>query len=178
MSQTADRYAKALFELAQEKKDLEAVQTTMTDIRKLIVDVTDFRQFLTNPLLVYEERCSVLKALFEGKVPDIAYRFLLFITYKGRLNILNDIIESFDSMYLSSTHQLRAYVKTALPIKDEDKAFINQHLQDKFQQKMITKWILDPSLIGGFRIFAQGKLYDYSFKNQLSHFLQQTTQPA
>ena len=78
-------------------------------------------------------------------------------------------------MYLVSTHQMRVYVKTALPIKDEDKAFINQHLHDKFHQQMITRWTIDPSLIGGFRIFAQGKLYDYSFKNQLSHFFQQTT---
>ena len=174
MSQTADRYSKALFELAQEQNILEAVQNSMTDIRKIIINLEDYRQFLSNPLLSYEERSAVLKALFEGKVPDIAYRFLRFITYKGRLNILKFIIESFDSMYLSSVHQMRAYVKTALPIKDEDKAFISQHLQDKFHQQMIIRWILDPSLIGGFRIFAQGKLYDYSFKDQLDNFLQQS----
>jgi F-type H+-transporting ATPase subunit delta len=173
MSQTADRYSKALFELSQEKNNLEAVQTTMSDIRQLINNLENFRQFLSNPLLSYEERCTILKALFEGKVPDLVYRFLLFITYKSRLNILNDIIQSFDSMYLIQTRQMRVYVKTALPIKDEDKTYINQHLQDKFQQQLITRWTLDPSLLGGFRIFAQGKLFDYSFKNQLNHFLQQ-----
>ncbi len=178
MSQTADRYSKALFELAQEQNILEAVQASMSDIRKLILNLEDFRQFLSNPLLSYEERCATIKALFEGKVPDVLYRFLLFITYKSRLDILKDMIISFDGMYLLSTHQMRVYVKTALPIKDEDKAFIDQRLHDKFHQKMITQWILDPSLIGGFRIFAQGKLYDYSFKNQLDHFLQQTTQPS
>lgn len=178
MSQTADRYSKALFELAQEQNNLEAVQATMSDIGKLIINLNDFRQFLSNPLLSYEERCAVLKALFEGKIPELNYRFLLFITYKSRLNILKDIIDSFDGMYLSGTHQMRAFVKTAMPIKAEDKVFINQHLQDKFHQQMITQWTLDPSLIGGFRIFAQGKIYDYSFKNQLNHFFQQATQLA
>ncbi len=171
MSQTADRYSKALFELAKEQNNLEAAQTTMTDIGKLIINLNDFRQFLGNPLLSYEERRAILKALFEGKIPELTFRFLLFITYKSRLNILKNIIESFDNMYLSGTHQMRAYVKIALPIKDEDKAFINQRLQDKFHQRMITQWISDPSLIGGFRIFAQGKIYDYSFKNQLNDFL-------
>ncbi len=175
MSQTADRYSKALFELAQEQDSLEAVQNTMTEIRKLIIHLSEFRQFLSNPLLSYEERCAVLKALFEGKIPDLAYRFLIFITYKSRLGILKNIVESFDNMYLLKTHQMRVYIKTALPINDADKAFINQHLHDKFDQEMITRWTIDASLIGGFRIFAQGKLYDYSFKNQLSHFLQQTT---
>jgi F-type H+-transporting ATPase subunit delta len=175
MSQTADRYSKALFELAQEKNDLEAVQDSLTQIRKIINDSKDFRLFLANPLLSYEEQCIVLKALFEGKVPALSYQFLTFITYKSRLGILGDIIQSFDNMYLSSVHQMRVYVKTALPINEEEKSFISQRLQDKFQQKIMPKWILDPSLIGGFRIFAQGKLYDYSFKNQLDHFLQQTT---
>ena len=178
MSQTADRYAKALFELSKEQNNLEAVQNSMADIGGLILHLKDFRQFLSNPLLSYEERCTVLKALFEGKIPELTFRFLLLITYKNRLGILKDIIESFDSMYLSGTRQMRALVKTALPIKDEDKALINQHLQDKFHQQMVTQWILDPSLIGGFRIFAQGRIYDYSFKNQLDHFLQQTIQPV
>lgn len=138
MSQTADRYSKALFELAQEQNILAAVQDTMTEIRKLIIDLEDFRQFLSNPLLTYEERCAIIKALFEGKVPDLSYRFLKFITYKSRLNILKSIIESFDELYLKTTHQMRVYVKTALPIKDEDKAFIDQHLHKKFQQHIIT----------------------------------------
>ncbi len=176
MSQTADRYSKALFELAQEQNNLEAVQGVLAEMGNLINNLEDFRQFLSNPLLSYEERCAVLKALFKGKIPELAFRFLLFITYKSRLNILKDIIDSFDGMYLSGTHQMRVLVKTALPIKDEDKAFINQHLRDKFHQQMITRWILDPSLIGGFRIFAQGNIYDYSFKNQLNGFLQHTIQ--
>jgi F-type H+-transporting ATPase subunit delta len=178
MSQTADRYAKALFDLAQEQHNLELVQGTMSDLRKLMINLPDFRLFLKNPLLSYEDRCVILKNLFEGKVPELAYRFLLFITYKGRLDILKNIIESFDSMYLSSTSQMRAYVKTALPINDADKGLINDHMKDKFHQQVLTQWTLDPSLIGGFRIFAQGKIYDYSFKNQLSHFFQQSTQPA
>lgn len=178
MSQTADRYSKALFELTQEQKNLEVVQASMADIKNLIAVSEDFRHFLSNPLLTYEERCTILKALFDKKIPDLVFRFLLFITYKSRLSILKDMIESFDSMYLISTHQMRPSVKTALPVKDADKAFINQHLQDKFKQQMITQWILDPSLIGGFQIFAQGKIYDYSFKSQLNHFFQQATQLA
>ena len=120
MSQTADRYSKALFELAQEKKDLEAVQNSLVEIRKIIADSKDFRLFLTNPLLSYEEQSVILKALFEGKIQALLYQFIIFTAYKNRLNILEEIIESFDNMYLFKTHQMRVYVKTALPIKDED----------------------------------------------------------
>ena len=178
MSQTADRYAKALFELAKEQNVLEAVQTSLSEIRGLMNDLESFRSFLSNPLLSYEERCAVLKALFEGKVPDIAYKFFLFITYKGRLDMLADMIQSFDSLYLIATDQLRANVTTAVVLEKEERVLINQQLRNKFKHDILIKWNSDPSLIGGFRIFAQGMIYDYSFKSQLNHFFQQMTQPT
>jgi len=175
MSQTADRYAKALFELSKEQNNLEEVQVKMTDIRKLILELEDFRHFLSNPLLTYEDRCSVIKALFENKVPELTYRFLLFITYKSRLNDLKDIIESFDDLYLASTNHVRAYVTTALPITEEDKVIFNKRLQDKFKRDILSRWKTDAALIGGFKIYLLGTMYDYSFKNQLNHFSQQST---
>lgn len=178
MSQTADRYSKAIFELAKEQNSLEAIEGELTQVRELISKVEDFRQFLSNPLLSYEERSAVLKALFQGKISDLLYKFLLFITYKNRLDILSEMIQSFDNLYLSSTHQLRAYVTTASTLEKEDKVLVNQRLHDKFKCNMLTTWRIDPSIIGGFRIFVQGKVYDYSFKGQLGHFLQKTIQPV
>jgi len=178
MSQTADRYAKAFFELAQEQKCLEAVQVSLTDIRKLIIDLSEFHQFLNNPILSYEERCVILKALFEGKIPELSLKFILFVTYKKRLSILLNITESFDRLYLASTNQLRAYVTTALPIEEADKVSFNQRLSDKFQHHILARWTTNPSLIGGFRVFIKGQMYDYSFKNQLNRFYQQAVQSA
>jgi F-type H+-transporting ATPase subunit delta len=116
--------------------------------------------------------------VFEGKVPELAFRFLLFITHKNRLGILKNIIESFDRLYITSTGQLRACVITALPIEKDDKALIERRLHDKFHLNMLTKWKIDPSLIGGFLIFIQGQIYDYSFKNQLNRFYQQAALPV
>jgi len=171
MNQAAHRYAKALFDTAWEQNNLEEVQAALTNIESLICDLKDFRQFLDNPLFAFEDRAVVLKALFEGKIPDVVVQFLLFITHKNRLHILRDIIDAFDVLYLSSTHQLRALIKTAYPVSTQDRTFIDQHLQDKFNQHMITQWDLDPSLLGGFCIYTGGKVYDYSFKSQLNHFL-------
>lgn len=173
MSQISNRYAKALFDTVQEQNNLEAVQAALTDIASLILELKDFRLFLSNPLLSLEERGAVLKALFEGKIPDVVYRFLLFIVHKNRLNILQEIIVSFDGLYLSSTCQLRAFVKTAFPVQEEDQVIINSRMQDKFHQRMITQWDLDPDLLGGFCIYVGGRVYDCSFKSQLNNFIKQ-----
>ena len=49
MSQIADRYAKALFELTQEQQCLDAAQDALTQIKGLIQNLDDFRHFLDNP---------------------------------------------------------------------------------------------------------------------------------
>ena len=176
MNQAAQRYAQALFDTACEQNNLESVQAAMTSIGNLMLSVEDFRKFLYNPSFSFEEHSSILKALFEGRIPDIVYKFLLFVTHKNRLKILKDIIDAFDGLYMSSTKQLRALIETALPVNEADKTFISGHLQDKLHLRMVTQWELKPSLLGGFRIYAQGRIYDYSFKSQLNHFIQQTTQ--
>jgi F-type H+-transporting ATPase subunit delta len=178
MSQIADRYAKMFYELALKEGRLETVHEAMTEIGGLIADLKEFRLFLRNPLLSFEEQGRILTAMFKGKIEDALFMFLLFIAYKRRLDVLKDIIESFDQLYLSGKGQLRALVKTALPLGDREKAFINQRLEDKFERQMITQWSLDPSLIGGFRIFVQGQIFDYSFKNQLNHYFYRSMQPA
>ena len=126
MSQTSDRYAQALFEIACEQNDLEALQAALSSVANLIVSSQDLQRFLDNPLFSFEERSTILKALFEGKIPDLAFKFILFVTYKNRLKILNEIIASFDTLYTTSTHQLRARIETAFPIKEEDKARYQQ----------------------------------------------------
>ena len=67
---------------------------------------------------------------------------------------------------------------TALPLEDKDKVLFDQRLHDKFQHKILTHWRTDSSLIGGFRIFLEGQIYDYSFKNQLNRFYQHATKPV
>ena len=83
MSQTADRYAKALFELSKEQNNLEAVQDAMTDIRNLIVDLKDFRLFLNNPLLSYEERCVFLKLCLKERSLNLFLNFFYLSPIKA-----------------------------------------------------------------------------------------------
>ncbi|MBF0510849.1 MAG: ATP synthase F1 subunit delta [Candidatus Omnitrophica bacterium] len=178
MSQSSERYSKALFDLAQEKMSLEELHQSMSGIGKFIQESADFRRFLGNPLLSYDQKSSLLKALFEKKVPDLFLQFLLFIAYKGRLSGLADMIESFDALYLQSTRQLKALITTAQVTEDTEKTYIGQCLNDKFKAHVLPQWTIDKSLIGGFKILVKDKMYDYSFRNQLENYLQKTIQPV
>ena len=176
MNTTDNRYAKALFQLSQEQNSLDDIHASLKDIDRMIDALAEFREFLVNPLLSFPEREQILNALFKGKTPDLVLRFLLFISYKNRISRLKEIIDAFDELYLAVHNQTRAVVQTALPLSDDDKKTIDIRLQEKLHQQVLTQWQVTPDIIGGFRIFAKGLLYDYSFKSQLNNFRQSITQ--
>ena len=168
--QISRRYARGLFELAQTKGCVDDVYTALNGLGQVVRQVQSFREFIHNPLLSVEERNKVLANVFEGKVPDLVKLFLLFISFKNRLDLLQEIIEAFDDLYLREHKRARALVVSALPLDEAQKERIRRQLGQKYAKEIVTDWQIKTEILGGFRIFIEGKLHDYSFTSQLEEF--------
>ena len=169
-TQVGQRYARALFESAQDSGTLEEVQASLVDIGRLIREVPELKGFLENPLLENAVRQKVLLALFKGKLPQLVENFLLLINKKNRLNYLADVIKAFDEMYLTAHNRVRAVVQTALPLDEGQRKKISKKLGQMFGREVAAEWQIRRNILGGFRIVVEGKLYDYSFTRQLEKF--------
>lgn len=173
VSQLSDRYAKSLYSLAVDQQQVDDVNTALANLGQTIFQSADLRDFLNNPLLSEQERGKVLKALFAGKVPALLERFLFFINDKNRLNILADIIESFDALYLKAHNRVRAQIQMALPLEISVRDAIIKQLSKKYGKEVIAEWQIRKEILGGFRILIEGRLLDYSFTNQLEQYREQ-----
>ena len=67
ISKAAARYAKAFFDIAQEKSALEAVNSDFEALGAAIENSKELNRFLKAPLISSENRVAALKALFETK---------------------------------------------------------------------------------------------------------------
>ena len=168
--QISQRYARSLFELAQTKGRVDDVYAALNGIGQVVRQVQEFREFIHNPLLSAEERSKVLANVFEGKVPDLVKQFLLFISFKNRLDLLQEIIEAFDDLYLRAHNRARALVVTALALDEAQKEHIRLRLSQKYSKEIVADWQIKTEILGGFRILIDGKLHDYSFTSQLEEF--------
>lgn len=171
-AQIAYRYAQALFDLASQEDALDSVYTFLQDISKLLKEGVEFRTFIHNPLLSLEERGFLIQSMFENKIPKLLYRFLLFLNLKDRLNILGEIYESFDELYLEKNHQMRASLETAFALEEGQKHHIQQKLGQKYNKEISLDYQIKKGLLGGFRLLAAGMLFDSSIKSQLEEFRQ------
>jgi F-type H+-transporting ATPase subunit delta len=174
MSQNSitQRYAKALFDLAQENNALQPVYVSLQEINGLLITQEDFKAFIHNPLLSVEERAKVLQGVFKDKIPAILYKFIQFLNFKNRLNYLGDIFESFDQLFLEKNNQMRVSLQTAFELKDDQKKGIQKKLTEKYHKEIALETEVKQELLGGFRLLVQGTLFDGTIKTQLEQFKQ------
>ena len=68
ISKAAARYAKAFFDIAQEKSALKVVTDDFEAIGAAIENSKELNRFLKAPLISSEKQVAALKALFESKI--------------------------------------------------------------------------------------------------------------
>ena len=171
----AHRYAQALFDLAEGENSLYPVYISLQEIGKIIHEREEFRAFIHNPLLSLPERTKIIQSIFENKVPKLLYKFLLFLNAKDRLNVLSEVSESFDQLYLEKNNQMRGALETAFMLEETQKHNVQKKLGEKYKKEISLDSQVKKDLLGGFRLLVAGMLFDSSIKSQLEQFRQKVS---
>ncbi len=166
----AQRYSKALFQTAQQKNNLEQVYSDLCELMDIYKSNDALRDVFRNPLLTDQQQIKILKAILENKVEGILLEFLCFLASKGRLNLFAFVYESFQEFWDEFKGQIRVKVQTASPIDGQNQASLLEKLKTITHKNILPEWQVDPGMIGGIRVYAQGRLYEHSFKNEFQDF--------
>ena len=173
-SRAAIRYARAIYEIADEEKLVEEVYNDMIRINKLNRDSFDFKNLLSNSIIDNIDKKKAILSLIE-KNNSITEKLLDLLIHNKRVAIISDISSSFIQLYNKHNNIKEAVVITASPI---DKNLENQILsQIKIPEaKSITLTnLVDSSIIGGFIIQYDGKEYNASIKQNLKNLKTELT---
>ncbi|MCK4991258.1 MAG: F0F1 ATP synthase subunit delta, partial [Bacteroidales bacterium] len=76
----AQRYAKAVFELALEMNLLEEIKADMELISSVCADNKSFIRMLNSPVIRTDIKIKILKSVFEKEISDLSMRYLVIIT--------------------------------------------------------------------------------------------------
>lgn len=102
--QVATAYASALVEVAESKGDLESVHADMDALSSILKENTDLHELLQNPIIADDNKKSVIQSLAkECDFNDATWRFLQLIVDKGRIDCIEEIVDSFEAEYCKLT---------------------------------------------------------------------------
>jgi len=161
----ARRYAQAVFEIALERKELDRWQSDLRKIASLSEDAT-FIAFLESPRFHFDDKARLLSERLDDINP-LALNLVYLLVARGRLSMVGDIADGYQRLLDSYRGIEQAEITTAIPLDDEDKLRLEEHLGAIVGKKVVLKPEIDSSLIGGIIARIGGKLLDGSTRSQL-----------
>lgn len=163
------RYARALFQIAQEQGCEEAIYNGLTRfVHNYLLAIAQFNEVLTDPIVAREEKVKLVEMAIGEPLHDTLKQFIAFVSDQKREDKMFLIAMKFMEMYRTKHNILSTNVTTATELPeatyDKIKAFIKQ----TFDADAEIDVKIDPSLIGGFILDIENTRMDASVAGQLN----------
>lgn len=165
----AKRYAKALVQLAEEKKSVDQTRADLDAFVGAVDSQPAMQKLFASPVFTPENKKSVIKEL-AGKLGMQAttQRFVEHLAETGRIRYIRDVHEAFLEILALRQNRAMARLTTATPINNGDMADIKKKLEILTGKQVDIDSKVDASLIGGAKAQIGSTIYDGTIKNQLN----------
>lgn len=164
-------YGEALFEAARELGKEAQILEEITCLAHIMETEESLQKFLGNPGLQEEEKKEFTEAVLRGKVSDEMVNFIFVLIDKGRTWHLPRIARQYQYLYDQYLGVTEGTIYSAQPITEEQMAEAEAAMSDLLQKQVTLKNEVEPQLIGGVKIQADGRLLDRSLKGELERMM-------
>ena len=172
-SETANRYALALYELAKENSELEVVEKNINELLAVYNSSGDLKNFIKNPTESQSSQLKILnKISVEINLSKIIKNFLSILVTKRRIFFLNTIFLNFLSLVSKKRGELKASLISSKKLTNEELKNLNTELSQAIGTTVAFNYKVDETLIGGLKMQIGSLMIDTSIKNQLKKYEQ------
>ena len=172
-SETANRYALALYELAEENSELQVVENDVKELLVIYNTSDDLKNFLVNPTQSQSNQLDVLnKITNEMNLSKVVKNFLSILITKRRIFFLNNIFLNFLSLVSKKKGELKASLISSKNLTNEEIKNLNTELSKVMETSVSLNYKVDETLIGGLKMQIGSLMVDTSLKNKLKKYEQ------
>ena len=165
---SANRYSLALYELASEASVITKIEENSNYFLELISNSKDFRNLIKDPTLSQEILENVINKISENfNLETLFKNFLNFLILKRRFFYIQQILISFNEICSEKKGELKAEIKSAKDLSQQEINKITEELSNTFKSKIKLDYNHDESLIGGLVVQVGSTMIDTSIKNKL-----------
>ena len=166
----ARSYAKALFELARERNQVDAIAGDLHAIKEQLATNADLRAFFARPWVASAaKRAAAAEIASRLGVSPLARDFLALVAAQGRVDHLETITAAYRELEDEAAGRVRARVRTAVPLSDAERSALAGRLGRVLGGKQVVlEEVADRELLGGFVAEVGSLLVDGSLDGQLA----------
>ena len=164
----AQRYAAALYELADSQKVLDQVAEDLRTIRGLLRESPDLSRLIRSPITSRQIQGRALEAvLARAQISTLTRNFVGVVAENRRAADLPQMVEAFLALLAQRRGEIAAEVTSAQPLDDRQKASLDEQLRRALGSKVTVDLKVDPKLLGGLVIKVGSRLIDGSLEGKL-----------
>jgi F-type H+-transporting ATPase subunit delta len=167
------RYASALFDLAQEKGAVSAVEADLATLGAAIAGSGDLADLIRNPQISRDDAARAVDgvAALLG-LGDLTKNFLGVVAGNRRLAALPDIIAAFAAIAAAARGEVSADVISAHPLDEAQITALTAKLAAREGKSVKINASVDPELLGGLVIRIGSQQIDSSIRTRLHSLAQ------
>jgi F-type H+-transporting ATPase subunit delta len=165
----AGRYASALFGLARDERQIDAVSRSLDALASALVDSREFGDLIASPLIGRKDAARAFAALSpELGLDPITAKFLGVLARNGRKRELRKIIRAYRRIAAAHRGEISADVVSAHPLKDDQIDALKARLKGRAGRDVTIDLSVDPHILGGIVIKLGSEMIDASIRTKLN----------
>jgi F-type H+-transporting ATPase subunit delta len=168
ISGLAERYAAALFELADERHALDEAAGDLRELRAMLGASADLGRLVRSPVLSRADQGKAMAALAENaKLSKLTADFIAIVARNRRLFAVPAIIEAYLAKLAERRGEVTAEITAAQSLTDAQQGALTEQLRRVVGSRVAIDVRVDPSLLGGMVVKIGSRMVDGSIKGQL-----------
>ncbi len=168
VSELAGRYAAALFNLADESKQLDDVAADFRQLEEMLVGNADLSRLTSSPVISRNEQMNAMSALLtKVGVSSLTMRFIGVLSQNRRLFSLPQIITAFNSQLSQHRGEVTVEITSARELSGPQRSAVEEAIRSAIGGKVAMQERIDPGLIGGLVVKVGSRMVDSSLRTKL-----------
>ena len=169
----AGRYASALFGLARDERQIDAVSRSLDSLVQALSDSREFSMLVESPLVGRNDSGKAFDAIAGQLALDpITTNFLGVLARNGRKGQLRAVARLFKRLAADHRGETTAEVITARALGDDQIAKLKQQLRTRAGRDVAIDAQVDPAILGGIVVKLGSQMIDASIRTKLNRLAQ------
>ncbi|WP_109468278.1 F0F1 ATP synthase subunit delta [Albibacillus kandeliae] len=165
----ASRYATAVFEIADENKDLDGLEASVKDLGAALDASADLRSVIQSPLISREDQEAAIGAVAKKmNLAPVLQQTLGLMAQKRRLFVLPQLLAALRERLAEHRNEVTADVVSAKALTKEQSEKLSKTLAASVGKTVTINATVDESLIGGLIVKVGSKMIDTSIRSKLN----------
>ena len=147
---SAQRYAKALLEIAIEQKSADQVKADMDTLLSALNQSRELRNLMLSPVVKADQKEQVMEKVFGSHISELSMRFLQLLTRKHREMFLREMAAAYGVAWRAHKGVKQLQITSAHPLTEAQRSEMIAKAKEWANSDIEIEERINPDLIGGF----------------------------